>query len=195
VLPGKKRKGALVAGADAARRGDGDAVACWIATALPALGDDAVHQGWRSRSSARRAGPRRFAARAELAERAILVVLDQVGDPHNVARCCGRGGVRAFGVIVATHGAPAATGALAKAASAAGAGAADRRDEPRRTLERLKELGLVLRPRRARARVLADIDLGPRVRVCSAPRVRGSPDGARKRDHLARLPTNGQCEP
>ncbi|HXC13896.1 MAG TPA: 23S rRNA (guanosine(2251)-2'-O)-methyltransferase RlmB [Stellaceae bacterium] len=131
---------------------------------------------------------------ATAAGRCVVVALDQVSDPHNVGavlRSASAFGARA--VLVAAHGAPPITGALAKAAS----GAVDRVPLIRvvnlvRALDRLKEAGFWACGLDETAdRAFAALDLGPR-----AVLVLGSEGGGIRRlvrehcDHLARLPTS-----
>ena len=124
MLPGQEDEGrALVAAARAARRGDGEPVRVLDRPGFAALlGEDAVHQGLALEVEPLERGPisTMVLRSAGLAERAVIVVLDQVSDPHNVGAILRA--AAAFGavaVIVAAHGAPPASGALAKAASSA----------------------------------------------------------------------------
>lgn len=131
---------------------------------------------------------------ATAVDRCVVVVLDQVADPHNVGavlRSAAAFGARA--VLLAAHGAPPVTGALAKAAS----GAVDRVPMVRvvnltRALDRLKETGFwVCGLDETADGPLAALDLGPR-----AVLVLGSEGGGLRRlvrehcDYLARLPTS-----
>lgn len=126
--------------------------------------------------------------------RCTIVALDQVSDPHNVGavlRSAAAFGARA--VLVAAHGAPPVTGALAKAAS----GAVDRVPLIRvvnlvRAFDRLKEGGFwVCGLDETAAEPLAALDLGR-----CAVLVLGSEGGGIRRlvrahcDYLARLPTS-----
>ncbi len=159
------------------------------------LPDGAVHQGWALEVLPLEAPDLDDVLRAAEMKggRSIIVVLDQVGDPHNVGAVLRS--AAAFGavaVIVAEHGAPPVIAALAKAAS----GALDSMAlvyvvNVARALDRLKEAGYWCCGLAADApAALAALDLGPRVAL-----VLGSEgDGLRRLvrehcDYLARLPT------
>jgi 23S rRNA (guanosine2251-2'-O)-methyltransferase len=186
----------LVAAAQAMRHGDGDAIRVLDRTALGALlPDGAVHQGLALEVEPLESVDLGDVLRAaEGAARQVIVVLDQVSDPQNVGavlRAAAAFGARA--VIVAAHGAPPPTGALAKAAS----GALElmpliAETNLARALDRLKEAGFWCCGLDERApQLLAELDLGPRVAL-----VLGAEGGGLRRlvrehcDYLARLPTS-----
>jgi 23S rRNA (guanosine2251-2'-O)-methyltransferase len=197
VLAGQEGEAAgLVAGAAADRRGQGEAVEVLDRAALDRLlPEGAVHQGW-----ALEVEPLDSTDLADvlcdtevMPGRSIIIVLDQISDPHNIGailRSAAAFGARA--VVVGEHGAPLPTGVLAKAAS----GALDsvplvRAVNLARTLDRLKEAGFwCCGLDEAAAAPLASLDRGKRVAL-----VLGSEGGGLRRllrercDYLARLPT------
>jgi 23S rRNA (guanosine2251-2'-O)-methyltransferase len=187
---------ALIAAARARRIGDDDdPVRVLDRTALTALlPAHAVHQGW-----ALDAEPLAQPDLDEVLDRhppgapAVVLLLDQVTDPHNVGAILRS--AAAFGaaaVVVAAHGAPPPTAALAKAAS----GALEivplvRIVNLARTLDRLKEAGFwCCGLDESGTGSFGALDLGPRVAL-----VLGSEGGGLRRlvrercDRLARLPT------
>ena len=197
VLAGEETDAAaLAAEARAERRGEGEAVQVLDRPAMAALlPDGAVHQGWALEVEPLVPPDLDDVLRAaDVAKgRSIVLVLDQVTDPHNVGAVLRS--AAAFGaaaVIVAEHAAPPATGILAKAAS----GALDlvplvRVVNLARALDRLKEAGFWCCGLDADApETLAALDLGPRAAL-----VLGSEGGGLRRlvrercDYLARLPT------
>jgi 23S rRNA (guanosine2251-2'-O)-methyltransferase len=128
-----------------------------------------------------------------VANRRVVVVLDQVTDPQNLGAVLRS--AAAFGglaVVVAAHGAPPITGALAKVAS----GTIESVPLVRvvnlaRPLDGLKEAGFwVCGLEGAAPQALTALDLGARVAI-----VLGSEGGGLRRlvrercDYLARLPT------
>jgi 23S rRNA (guanosine2251-2'-O)-methyltransferase len=196
ILAGQEREAAaLIAGARARRIGSGEP-ACVLDRAGFAglLPEGAVHQGWAL--DAEPLSPPELEAvmeGAERAGRAIVVVLDQVTDPHNVGAVLrSAAAFGALAVVVAAHGAPPQSGTLAKAAS----GALEmvpliREVNLSRALDRLKSAGFwCCGLDEAAAEPLAALDLGDRVAV-----VLGSEGGGLRRlvrehcDYLARLPT------
>jgi 23S rRNA (guanosine2251-2'-O)-methyltransferase len=197
VLAGQEDEAAsLVADARAERRGTAPPIDVLDRAALEAmLPEGAVHQGL-----ALQVEPLDpvdlddlLRAVAVTEGRALIVMLDQVTDPHNVGAVLRS--AAAFGaaaVIVAEHGAPPASAALAKAAS----GALDlvklvRAVNLARTLDRLKQEGFWSCGLDENApTLLSALDLGER-----AVLVLGSEGGGLRRlvrercDTLARLPT------
>ena len=196
VLAGQEDEAAaLIAGAQAQRQGDGEALRVLDRTAFAALlPEGAVHQGLALEVEPLEPADLDDVLRAlDGIERAVLVVLDQVTDPQNVGavlRAAAAFGARA--VIVPAHGAPPATGALAKAAS----GALElvplvAEINLARAIDRLKEAGFWCCGLDERApHLLAELDLGPRAALVLG----AEGDGIRRLvrehcDHLARLPT------
>jgi 23S rRNA (guanosine2251-2'-O)-methyltransferase len=189
---------ARVAEARAERRGEveGEPVQVLDRPALMALlPEGAVHQGWALEVEPLVPPDLDDVLRAaDVAEgRSIVLVLDQVTDPHNVGAVLRS--AAAFGaaaVIVTEHAAPPATGVLAKA----GSGALElvplvRVVNLARALDRLKEAGFWCCGLDADAPdALAALDLGQRAAL-----VLGSEGGGLRRlvrercDYLARLPT------
>ena len=128
--------------------------------------------------------------------RRVVVILDRVSDSQNlgaVLRSAAAFG--ALGVVLAAHGAPPVTGALAKTAS----GALESVPLVRvvnlaRTLDELKDAGFwVCGLEEAAHQLLTALDLGPRIAI-----VLGSEGGGLRRqvrercDYLARLPTRSE---
>ena len=130
---------------------------------------------------------------AILSGRSVVVVLDQVSDPHNVGAVLrSASAFGALAVVLPVHGSPPVTGALAKAAS----GALESVPLVRivnlaHALDRLKEAAFwICGLNETASQTLAALDLGERVAL-----VLGSEGGGMRRlvrercDYLARLPT------
>jgi 23S rRNA (guanosine2251-2'-O)-methyltransferase len=197
VLATQQEEGrALITAARATHGGDGDPLRVLDRNGFAALlPEDAVHQGLALEVEALEPPDLDDLLRgAAMAPRAVIVVLDQVSDPHNVGAILRA--AAAFGansVIVAAHGAAPATGALAKAAS----GALELVPlvpviNLARTLDQLKEAGFWCCGLDERAeKTLAALDLGARVALVLG----AEGDGLRRLvrescDYLARLPTS-----
>jgi 23S rRNA (guanosine2251-2'-O)-methyltransferase len=197
VLAGQEEEAAaLLAAARAEHRGTGEPLLVLDRAGFARLlVPGAVHQGWAL--DAEPLAPADLDEVLEAAQasagRSVVVLLDQVSDPHNVGAVLRS--AAAFGaaaVIVAEHGMPPVTAALAKAAS----GALEivpliRAVNLSRTLDRLKERGYwCCGLDESAPSLLASLDLGPRVAL-----VLGSEGGGLRRlvrehcDYLARLPT------
>jgi 23S rRNA (guanosine2251-2'-O)-methyltransferase len=197
VLAGEEAQArVLAAGAAAAQRGEGAPILVLdregFSAMLPA---GAVHQGLALEVEPLLEPDLGDTLRqAETAiGRSVILALDQVSDPHNVGAVLrSAAAFGALAVMVAEHGGPPVTGALAKAAS----GALERVPLVRvvnlaRALDRLKQARFwVCGLDETAAAPLAALDLGPRVAI-----VLGSEGGGMRRlvrercDHLARLPT------
>jgi 23S rRNA (guanosine2251-2'-O)-methyltransferase len=200
VLAGHEQEArTLVAAARAVRRDDGEPVRVLDRGGFAAfLPEDAVHQGL-ALAVEPLAEPdledvlRQGASRAG---RSVIVLLDQVSDPHNVGAVLrSASAFGALAVVLTVHRAPRAAGALAKAAS----GALERVPLVRvvniaRTVDRLKDAGFWICGLAATApQTLAALDLGEHVTL-----VLGSEGGGMRRlvrercDRLARLPTSAE---
>ena len=197
VLAGQESEAAaLVAAAVAERHGGGEPVEVLDRAAFDRLlPQGAVHQGWALEVEPLENADLEDVLRAvEVTQgRVIVLVLDQVTDPHNVGAILrSAAAFGASGVIVAEHGAPPSTGVSAKAAS----GALDivpmvRAVNLVRALDRLKEAGFwCCGLDEASPTPLASLDLGQRVVL-----VLGSEGGGLRRllrercDYLGRLRT------
>jgi len=129
------------------------------------------------------------------AEPAVIVVLDQVSDPHNVGavlRSAAAFGARA--VVLPEHGTPPVSAALAKAAS----GALEqvpliRVPNLARALDLLKEAGFwSVGLEEGSEKTLAELDLSGRVALVLGAEGEGLRRLTRERcDFLVRLPTTG----
>ncbi|HEV2546232.1 MAG TPA: 23S rRNA (guanosine(2251)-2'-O)-methyltransferase RlmB [Stellaceae bacterium] len=161
------------------------------------LPGDAVHQGM-----ALAAEP--LAARdvddvldgiAEATPPHVVVLLDQVTDPHNVGAILrSAAAFAARAVVITEHGAPPVTGALAKAASGAlEAVPLIRVTNLARTLDRLKDAGFwCLGLDEAAEKTIAEIDAGPRIALVLGAEGVGLRRLTRERcDFIASLPTRG----
>jgi len=187
---------ALLAAARAQHRGNEEPLQLGDRTTLARiLPEDAVHQGLALEVEPLEAIDLDDVIRATPADgRAIVLVLDQVSDPHNVGAILrSAAAFGALAVIVPEHGAPPVTATLAKAAS----GALDQVPLVRvtnltRALERLKQAGYwCCGLDETGPAALATLALGARVVL-----VLGSEGGGLRRllrehcDFLARLPTS-----
>ncbi len=201
VLPGQEDEAAaLVAAAKAERRGTVSPPASPItmldrAALEKMLPEGAVHQGWALQVEPLDPPDLDDVLRAVAVAdgRALIVMLDQVSDPHNVGAVLRS--AAAFGaaaVIVPEHGAPQAGAALAKAAS----GALDlvplvRVVNLARALDRLTQEGFWSCGLDETAPTpLSALDLGKRVVLVLGSEGSGLRRLVRERcDTLARLPT------
>jgi 23S rRNA (guanosine2251-2'-O)-methyltransferase len=126
----------------------------------------------------------------------IVVLLDQVSDPHNIGAILrSAAAFAARAVVMPEHGAPPVTGALAKAASGAlEAVPLLRVTNLARTLDRLKEAGFWCLGLEAGAeKTLAEVDPGNRVALVLGAEGSGLRRLTRERcDLLARLPVRGE---
>lgn len=157
----------------------------------------AVHQGIAIEAAALEAMDLEDLLRAIPAAGAphILILLDQVTDPHNVGAILrSAAAFGALGVIVPEHGAPPVTGALAKAASGAlEAVPLLRVTNLVRCLERLKDAGFwCVGLDSAAPQSLEALDLPQRIALALGAEGAGLRRLVRERcDFLAHLPTRG----
>jgi 23S rRNA (guanosine2251-2'-O)-methyltransferase len=164
----------------------------------PLLPQGAVHQGMALAAEPLPAGDidDLLDALPEGGEPHVVVLLDQVTDPHNVGAVLrSAAAFAARGVVMPEHGAPPVTGALAKAASGAlEAVPLLRVINLARALDRLKEAGFWCVGLTEDAdKTLDEIDIGDRIAVVLGAEGSGLRRLTRERcDLLARLPTRGQ---
>ncbi len=197
VLAGQEAEArGLAAGARAVRQGPGEPVRVRDRSGFAAiLPESAVHQGLALEIEplAERDLDDLLQVSASAAGRHVIVVLDQVSDPQNVgAALRSAAAFGALAVVVTRHGAPPASGALAKAAS----GALEtvpliRVVNLARALDRLKKEGFwVCGLDEGAAQTLSALDLGERVAIVLGSEGDGMRRLVRERcDRVARLPT------
>jgi 23S rRNA (guanosine2251-2'-O)-methyltransferase len=195
VLAGQEHDAhALLAAATAPRRGEDGPIRVLDRKGLAAiLPEGAVHQGLALAVEPLAELDLDDVLRLGTTGRRVIVVLDQVSDPRNVGAVLrSAAAFGALAVVLAVHGAPPVSGALAKAAS----GALEQVPLVRavnlaRALGRLKQAGFWICGLDENApQTLAALDLGDQVAL-----VLGSEGGGMRRlvrehcDYLARLPT------
>jgi 23S rRNA (guanosine2251-2'-O)-methyltransferase len=200
VLTGQEQEArTLIAAVKAARRGNGEPIRVLdrddFAALLP---EGAVHQGLALAVEPLAEPDLKEVLRraAMLSGRSVVVVLDQVSDPHNVGAVLrSASAFGALAVVLPVHGSPPVTGTLAKAAS----GALESVPLVRvvnlaRALDRMKEAAFwICGLDETASQTLAAVDLDERVVL-----VLGSESGGMRRlvrercDYLARLPTRTQ---
>src|SRR5215472_3376178 len=200
ALAGQEQEArALIAGAQAVRRGDGAPLRLLdrtgFATILP---EAAVHQGLALAVEPLAEPTLEEVLRRSRTESArhVIVLLDQVTDPHNVGAVLrSAAAFGALAVVLAARAAPPVAGALAKAAS----GALESMPLVRvvnlaRTLDELKDAGFwACGLDETAPQTLAALDLGERVALVLGSEGRGMRRLVRERcDHLARLPTHAE---
>ena len=190
---------ALIAGAQAVRRGDGAPLRLLdrtgFATILP---EAAVHQGLALAVEPLAEPTLKNVLRRSTtgSARHVIVLLDQVTDPHNVGAVLrSAAAFGALAVVLAARTAPPVAGALAKAAS----GALESMPLVRvvnlaRALDELKDAGFwACGLDETAPQTLAALDLGERVALVLGSEGRGMRRLVRERcDHLARLPTRAE---
>lgn len=196
VAPGQEPEArALVASARALQRDGGEAVQVLDRNDLAALlPGGAVHQGLALEvEPLPERGLDDVLPDVGAAGRSIVLVLDQLTDPQNVGAVLrSAAAFGALAVVIPAHGAPAAGGALAKAAS----GALETVPLVRvvnlaRAIDRLKEAGFwICGLVETGPRLLTELDLGARIALVLGAEGSGMRRLVRGRcDFLARLPT------
>jgi len=190
---------ALVSAALARRSSDGEPIRVLDRSDFIALlPEDAVHQGLALAVEPLAEPDLEDVLRraATLSGRSIIVLLDQVSDPHNVGAVLrSASAFGALAVVLTVHRTPPAAGALAKAAS----GALESVPLVRvvnlaRALEQLKEAAFwICGLDETAPQTLAAVDLGERVALVLGAEGGGMRRLVRERcDYLARLPTRTQ---
>jgi 23S rRNA (guanosine2251-2'-O)-methyltransferase len=190
---------ALVSAALARRSSDGEPIRVLDRSDFIALlPEDAVHQGLALAVEPLAEPDLEDVLRraATLSGRSIIVLLDQVSDPHNVGAVLrSASAFGALAVVLTVHRTPPAAGALAKAAS----GALESMPLVRvvnlaRALEQLKEAAFwICGLDETASQTLAAVDLGERVALVLGAEGGGMRRLVRERcDYLARLPTRTQ---
>src|SRR5262249_45484726 len=124
VLAGQQQEAqALLAGATAPRCGDGAPICVLDRSGFGALlSENAVHQGLALAVEPLPEPDLEDVLRRTLgmSGRSVIVLLDEVSDPHNVGSVLrSASAFGALSVVITMHRAPSAAGALAKAASGA----------------------------------------------------------------------------
>ncbi len=197
VLAGQEREATgLIAGARAAWHGEGQPTRVLDRRGFAVLlSQEAVHQGLALlvEPLAERDIEDVLRHAGTISGRCVVLILDQVSDPQNLGAILrSSAAFGALAAVIAQHGAPSVTGALAKAAS----GALEcvplvRVVNLARTLDRMKQEGFWICGLDESAEPsLSTLDLGKRSAIVLGGEGRGMRRLVRERcDYLARLPT------